>query len=199
MTTSLSIERAAENDLWLDDFGDPYCAILAAGDYVIADPAIILSESDYEAWHHAAAITEQPFPQYGSGWDGAIHSARINDYPVSGFTVYGFSNIFKDEDGKTYESSASKSGHPILAVFPVALLDELGAQYSPDQIFTISEENVEQERNDVYYSNRTHRMFVGGGMIAIYTGQLDGASDEIRAEQVRDGYTSMLGYLLSEG
>lgn len=196
---SVIVAPAAESDLWRDHFGDPYCAVLTAGEYVIADPALILTESDYEEWHKVATISEIQFGQYGSGHDGIIHSGRINSHPVSGFTIYGYSEEYKDERGKAYESSSAMNDHALLAVFPTELLKELDIAYSADHAFTVTEEDVEKERNEVYYSTRTHRMFVSP-YIEIYTGELDGALDEIAAENARDEemYAELLGYDLDE-
>jgi hypothetical protein len=199
MTTSVIIEPAAGGDLWMDHFGDPYCAVLAAGTYVVADPAIILKDSDYEEWHKIATISEVQFEQYGYGHDGIIHSARINSHPVTGFTVYGYFDEYKDAFGNVYESSSAREDHALLAVFPTELLKELGVAYPEDHVFKVTEDDVEKELNEVYYSTRTHRMFVGR-FIEIYTGDLGGALGEIDAENRRDEemYAELLGYDLEE-
>jgi hypothetical protein len=196
---SVTVAPAAESDLWKDHFGDPYCAVLTAGNYVIADPALILAESDYEKWHKVATISEVQFGQYGDGHDGIIHSGRINSQSVTGFTVYGCSDEYRDTSGNAYESSSARQDHSLLAVFPIELLKELGIAYPTDHVFTVTADDVEEELNEVYYSTRTHRMFVGR-FIEIYTGELGGALDEIDAENARDEemYAELLGYSLDE-
>lgn len=196
---SVTVEPAAESDLRKDHFDDPYCAVLTAGEYVVADPSIVLEDADYEEWHKVATISEIQFGQYGDGHDGIIHSARINSHPVTGFTVYGYSDEYKDTSGNVYESSSAREDHALLAVFPMELLKELGIAYPSDHLFTVTEDDVEKELNEVYYSTRTHRMFVGC-FIEIYTGELGGALDEIDAENARDEemYAEILGYDLEE-
>jgi hypothetical protein len=195
MTTSVFIDSATEDELEKDHFGDPYCGILKAGEYLIADPSIILDHTDYEEWHKVATISEVQFGQYGNGHDGILHSARINSHPVTGFTVYGDFAEYKDECGRTYESSSEENDHALLVVFPTDLLKELGVIYPEDHVFRLTEDDVEKERNAVHYSTRTHRMFVGP-YIEIYTGHLDGAISEIEAENTRDEemYAELLGY-----
>lgn len=189
MTNSVRFESAAPEDVWVDSFGDPYCGILTAGSYVIADPGTILSEKDYDEWAELATLSKTPFEQYGSGHDGMIRSARINGHPVTGFTVYSDANKFTDTSGNVYEIKQIQITEfyelSTLAVLPTALLEELGLEYSADHVFEISEKDVEKEYNGVYYSTRTHRMFVGN-KIEIYTGDLSGPDEEIEAESARD-------------
>jgi hypothetical protein len=96
MTKSLLFEPAAPEDLWIDDFGDPYCGVLKAGSYVVADPGTILNEKDYDEWTELATLSKTPFEQYGTGHDGMIRSARINGHSVTGFTVYSYAEEFAD-------------------------------------------------------------------------------------------------------
>jgi hypothetical protein len=185
MTNSVLVESAAAEDLELDYFEDPYSGALTAGSYVVADPGVILKDSDYEEWLKVATISETQFGQYGNGHDGLIRSARINGHPVTGFTVYAGFEEFKDSSGNVYESAWQLNDPTILAVFPTALLDELEIKYSADHVFEITEKDVQDELNSVYYSTRTHRMFVGHH-IEIYTGELSGPEEEIEAENLLD-------------
>lgn len=182
MKDSVLIEPADPRDLELDDFGDPFCALLQVGSYIVGDPSVILKNHGYAEWIKLAKISETPFGQYGYGHDGMIRSARINGYSINGFTVYSDAAEYTDSLGNVYESDWGDNTHTVLAVFPTVLLDELGIEYSKDHVFEITDEDVSKEFNAVHYSTRTHRFFVGI-TIEIYTGWLGGAEDELDAEQ----------------
>lgn len=185
MTNSLLIEPAATEDLLLDTFDDPASGVLTPGLYIVADPGTLLKESEYEEWRKVATISETPFGQYGYGHDGLIRSARINGHPVTGFTVYAEFEEFKDTSGNIYEIAEGLASPAILAVFSTKLLIELGIEYPREHVFEITEKDVEDDLNEIYYSTRTHRMFVVH-KIEIYTGELDGPLEEIEAENEED-------------
>jgi hypothetical protein len=154
MTDSLRIEPAITEDLVHTADGLPSAVTLRAGTYVVADPELILEDADWETWREIAEI-ESPFT---SGPGGMIFSARVNGYPVSGLTAYLDSGEYTDENDRYVATSSG-----ILAAIPVALMDELGLDYSDDPVIEIPEDDM------VFYSENTHLIFFGNAA-EFYTG-----------------------------
>jgi hypothetical protein len=154
MTNSVRIEPATMDDLVRTADGHPSAVTLRAGTYVIADPEMILEDSDWTIWHEMAEI-ESPATR---GPGGMIFSARVNGHPVSGLTAYLDSGEYTDEQGRYVSTSSG-----ILAAVPVALMDELGLDYSEDPVIEVPEDDM------VFYSENNHLIFFGRAA-EFYTG-----------------------------